>query len=288
MMIKKIALIVLLALGLTGCGGPVVVTPDASQVAEIVAATLTAIATATGVPPTQMEAPSATPLALPSDTPTDTPTVLPTDTPTGTLTPTPVPTATLPPEDPRNQLGSPTWEAVFKDDSSWYTFEDDQSSIQVVDGELVMESFKANEYETWSLTWMKVSDFYMEMTVTSGDACQGKDRYGMMVRAPDSSHGYQFSISCDANFRVRNYDGKEFVDILPWQYDAHIFSGPNQTNRIGFLARGSDLSVYVNGHLLAEFEDDSYARGTFGVLIAASKTAGFTATVREVVCWSLD
>ncbi len=287
---RMIAFGLVITLGLASCGGPAASTPDPTQVADIVAATLTAIPTATGIPATSTVEASATVAAVmtSTETPSVTPTSTPSETPTETLTPTQAATATLPPEDPRANLGDPTWRAAFKDDGSWYTFETEQSSIQVVDGRLVMQSFKANDYENWSLTWPKLTDFYLEMTATSGDACQGRDRYGLMVRAPDPSHGYLFGISCDGYFRVRAYDGDKFTEIEPWQVNAHILTGPNQTNRLGFLAQGDELAVYANGHLLAEFEDDRHEKGTFGAFIAASKTPGFTVTVSQVVYWDLE
>lgn len=297
---RKHLIVVILAsaLGLAGCGGLVSSTPDLTQVFDIVAATLTAFPAASEMPDTpQVEAgattegtlaPSDTPGATATATATETPTSTPTEAPSATLTPTQAVTATLPPEDPVADLGNPTWQAAFKDDSSWYTFETEQSSIQVVGGRLVMESFKANDYENWSLTWPKITDFYLEMTATSGEACQGRDRYGLMVRAPDPTHGYLFGISCDGYFRVREYDGEKFTEIEPWQYSTHILTGPNQTNRLGFMAQGDELAVYANGHLLAEFSDDSHAKGTFGAFIAASKTPGFTVTVSRVAYWDLE
>jgi hypothetical protein len=292
-MSKRMVIVwLVLALGLASCGRFTPETPDSAQVAQIVAATLTALPMTSPMLPTEGTSPTATPEVqlTPTElqlTSSETPSATPTETPTATFTPTQAASATLPPEDPRLELGDPDWQAAFRDDASWYTFETEQASIQVAGGKLVLESFKANDYETWSLTWPKLTDFYLEMTAASGDACQGRDRYGMMVRASDPTHGYLFGISCDGSFRVRAYDGEKFTEVLGWQASAHILTGPNQTNRLGFMAQGDELSVYANGHLLAEFRDDRHEKGTFGALIAASKTPGFTVTVSEVVYWDL-
>lgn len=295
MRIRTIVVCMVWALGLAGCGQPAPSTPDPTQVADIVAATLTAIPSATGMAATDGPAAASATVDLdqtltetPNPTATSTPTAIPSETPTITQTPTQVPSATLPPEDPRTDLGNPAWQAAFNGDGGWYTFETEQSSIQVEDGNLVMQSFKANDYATWSLTWPKLTDFYLEMTATNGDACQGRDRYGLMARASDPTHGYLFGISCDGYFRVREYDGEKFTEIEPWQYSAHILTGPNQTNRLGFMAQGDELAVYANGHLLAEFSDDGHSKGTFGAFIAASQTPGFNVTVSRVVYWDLD
>jgi hypothetical protein len=295
MKIRTIVVCLAWVLLLAGCGRPAASTPDLTQVSDIVAATLTALPSSTGVEASNaaIEASATADLAIaptgtPSPTATGTPTSTPTETPTISLTPTQASTATLPPEDPRADLGDPTWQAAFKDDGSWFTFEDEQSSIQAVEGVLVMQSFKANDYATWSLTYPKLTDFYLEMTATSGDACQGRDRYGLMARASDPTHGYLFGISCDGYFRVREYDGEKFTEIEPWQYSDYILTGPNQTNRLGFMAQGDELAVYANGHLLAKFSDDSHGRGTFGAFIAAAKTPGFTVKVTRVVYWEIE
>jgi len=69
-----------------------------------------------------------------------------------TESPTPVagntPTAT-PEADPRTQLGSSTWGAVFDDGTeTWYQFENDQAKSEVRDGKLVLTAKKANSFDT--------------------------------------------------------------------------------------------------------------------------------------------
>jgi hypothetical protein len=53
------------------------------------------------------------------------------------------------------------------------------------------------------------------------------------------------------------------------------------------MAEGSQMAVYVNGFLLAEFEDESFSEGKFGVTIAASDTPGFTVTITDAEYWEL-
>ena len=67
-------------------------------------------------------------------------------------------------------------------------------SFQVDDNKFVLVAKKANSYETWSLSWEELTNFYLEITGTFGDDCSGKDRYGMIFRAPDTSEGYLISV----------------------------------------------------------------------------------------------
>ena len=84
----------------------------------------------------------------------------------------------------------------------------------------------------------KISNFYLEIQGTSGDSCQGKDRYGLIFRAPDPNQGYLFGISCDGFYRLRAWDGEKFSGLISWRQSEYIHTGPNQTNRIGVYGKG--------------------------------------------------
>ena len=271
-------------------------TPTPDQVGTIVAGTLTAgpgrpTATAettlTALPAESLETPTAIPSHTPSSTPRDPPSPTPSETSTNTPAPTGGNSPTPAADDPAASLGSPDWKAAFKDDSNWYTFETDQSSIQVVNGALVLTSFKTNNYENWSMSYPKIADFYLEMQGTFGDTCRGKDRFGMIFRAPDPNQGILFGITCDGYFRVRTWDGDSFLELAKWQQSLHIRTGPDQTNRIGVMADGAELSFYINGHLVAELWDDEYDMGVFGAYIASSETPGLMVTITQAAYWEL-
>jgi hypothetical protein len=214
-------------------------------------------------------------------------TISATPTPSATQTPTQTLIPTLADEDPRVKLGNSTWKTTFKDDSTWYTFETDQTSFEIEDNTLVMTAKKSNSYENWSMAWPVLTDFYLEITGTTGDSCSGKDRYGLIFRAPDPEQGYLVGISCDGSFRIRTWDGENFEELRGWQSSEHILTGEDQTNRLGVMADGSDISVYINGHLVEEIQDDSYSKGSFGTFIASDNTPDFTVSVSEAAYWDL-
>jgi hypothetical protein len=217
--------------------------------------------------------------------------VVPTNTPLPpTEAPVTEPTMTATPEaDPRNELGNATWRAAFGKDTeqTWFQFDDEQAKVEMKPDQLVLTSLKANSRDVWSMSYPVLTNFYLEITGTSGDVCSGKDRYGPIVRAPDNNQGYLYQISCDGMFQLRSWDGAEFTDLIKWTPSENIFQGPDQTHRLGFMAEGNMLSVYVNGFLLGEVEDDTFDTGTFGISIAAADTPGFTMTMTEAVYWEL-
>jgi hypothetical protein len=291
---KKYMILGLIIVLTAGCAPRV---PSQNQDAEQVIATMVA-ATQTaavgeqddpnqqGQPPEQ-ELPSSTP--EPGDTP------VPTETPTLTLTPSPSPTATitltptLVSGDPVNSLGLPTFDDDFDGAANFYLYEDNQSSYQIEDDRMVLIAKKANSYETWSLSWGDLKNFYLEVTGTFGDECSGKDRYGLIFRAPDTSQGYLISISCDGSFRLSTWesDSEEYTTIKKWTSSAYIDSGPGGTNRLGIKAKDSKLTGFINGNQVFELNDSTFAKGRFGVLVAASDTAGFTAYLDRVAYWKL-
>ena len=163
--------------------------PNQDVVATLVAATLAGESEVTQEPHQPPET-EGTPLPpSPSPTDTNTPTLTLTYTPTVTDTPEAVP------GDPVLSLGVPTFKDTFEDDDNFYTYDEAQSSYLIDDGQFILIAKKANGYETWSLSWGDLKNFYLEITGTFGDECGGKDRYGLIFRAPDTSQGYLLSIS---------------------------------------------------------------------------------------------
>jgi len=199
------------------------------------------------------------------------------------ITPTPTPEA-----DPRAELGSSSWGAVFEDGTeTWYQFDNEQAKSEVHDGKLQLTAKKANGFDSWTMSHPKMDDFYLEVVFTTGEQCAGKDRYGILYRAPDNTQGYLYNVACDGSYQLRKWDGEQFTDLIGWTVDAHVIKGPDITHRLGVWAEGDHFALYVNGFEIAEASDLTYTEGTFGVNIAAAETEGFTVDVTEAKLWEL-
>ncbi|UCD98130.1 MAG: DUF1080 domain-containing protein [Chloroflexota bacterium] len=197
------------------------------------------------------------------------------------------PTAT-PEADPRNQLGSSVWGAVFEDNTeTWYQFDNDMAKSEVREGKLVLTAKKANSFDSWTMSYPPMSDFYLEVVFSPGEPCQGKDRYGILFRAPDNTQGYLFNVACDGSYQLRIWDGEGFTDLANWTVDPKIAAGAVETQRLGVWAEGDRLQLYVNGFQVGEVSDSTYSEGTFGVNIAGAETEGFTVDVVEAKAWEL-
>jgi hypothetical protein len=225
---------------------------------------------------------------LPSATETTTPTEPP-QTPTVTSTSPPPPTATLTAGDPRAGLGDPEFYDPFDNGNSWSLYTDDHVSFEVKDSQLVMIAFNPDKYNGWMLTWPVISDFYLEMTAKTTQ-CSGLDQYGMMFRAAKTDKGYVgylYGISCDGKYSLRRWNGEKYIPLVDWTSSEHIHAGNKQTNRIGLLANGTKISMYANGNLLQELNDDTHREGRFGVFVGSANTADVNFRVDEIAYWDI-
>ena len=264
-------------------------TPSAEQVATLVEAILTAMPTPTAteepliIPPTGETLPAPT-ITLPPEAAA---TAQPSPTATQQPTSTPAPTLTPPADDPRNTLGSPTWRERFRDGNNWLLGKDAYTHAGVKDGQMILTGLSTTD--GWRLTWPRVKDYYLEMTVDTGE-CRGADQYGLFVRLPversDPHTGYLYAFTCNGRYSLRRWDGKTMTWLARPTAASAIQSGSNQTNRIGILLTGERMVLYANGSKLEEVTDSVFTgEGRFGMFIGAKETSNFTIYVSEVAYW---
>ncbi len=308
---KKIIPLIFTMILLAGCGGLLqpMPTPDESTMATQVAAILTTMPTATSpvlveptqplptIQPTETQAQPTEEIKQPEPSPTTAApeaTPLPTETAQPSPTPTQQPTATLAftpsPNDPVVRLGNPSWVDNMDRDNNWPTGGDKFTDIGFSDGVMYLKGLSTTD--GWRLTWPELTNFYLEMTFQTDD-CSANDRYGMIVRVPESRNpdrGYLLGLTCDGKVSLRRWNASvgangEMVNLIPWTAKAVIKAGSNQTNRLGLMAIGDRLIVYANGELVGEVKDNTFPKGYFGVFVGARDTANFTIKVDQVRYW---
>jgi hypothetical protein len=271
---KKTALMIIVLVILTACG---VKSPEATQdlLATIVQQTLSSVPTNTEIPTRTEETP-----------------VLVTLTPEPSITPSITMSPTIINDEIRNTLGSPVWADQLNDCSSFglcTPYEDENSKVSVSSGAMIMTSKITGGYQTWRLTYPRPQNMYLEGTFTV-QTCSGGDMYGLVFRAKDytSGVGYYLGVTCDGRYGLDKWDtsGKSNVFALT-QSDA-IFTGSNQTNRVGVLANGDSFRIYINGKFLQEIIDPGIKEeGYIGAFIAGLNTPGFTIELTDIAYWNL-
>ena len=316
---KIIPVFLLFVFLLSACGGLPLPTgstaptsPSDSEMATRVAGILTAMPTVTGDAMTQPT--QALPTIAPSATQapaTEAPTVAPTATatqappqatPTENLTPvatftpqggaTQAPTALPSGDDPRVKLGSPTWTDTMDGSNNWPTGDNEYTKIDFSGGSLLFTPLKTTA--GWRLTWPKIGDTYIEMSVRSG-TCQSNDSYGIIFRVPelnDVDQGYLLGVSCEGKYSLRLWNGREgangkMTTLIPWTASDKIVAGADQLNRVGAMMINDRLLVYINGKLITEVKDATFKEGYFGIFAAQGKAEKeFTIRVEEMSYWS--
>ncbi len=258
--------------------------PPPNVLATQVASTLTAAPT---LPASVTPPPSPTPLASathavpPTETPTETPT------PGGSPSPTPPPLA---PDDPRTglNLAAPDYTDDFSIAYKWVGPDDPGSATNQVESEgLTATDHKADGYIWWSTTDQQAGDSYAEVSAAVGP-CSGKDAAGFSVRVNGDSfdQAYALEFSCEGSFRLRKFITEAApATLIEWTASPEIVKGPNVTNRLGLLAKGSKLYVFANGKLVGQVEDASYASGTFGLYASAANSTTLAVTFDDFAAW---
>lgn len=152
---------------------------------------------------------------------------------------------------------------------------------------------KLTGFSTWYFTWHDLSDFYLQSTFDSG-SCSGMDAYGLIIRGPEHlagvSYGYVVSFSCDGQFWVFRLDGANpftAQDLVSWTPSNYILAGRNQHNVMGIQAIGDTLTIYANGHQIAQVTDSHFKFGRYGVFVSPDVTANYVYRVVQMSYWDL-
>jgi hypothetical protein len=199
--------------------------------------------------------------------------------PTTTLTPT----ATKPATDPVTWLGAATWRDTFSGTNNFYTTSDEHIQFSYSGDAFSMNAVSGGGWHSWSLGNRRIGNFYLEALFKVG-ACSGNDKYGLVFRAPDTSQGYFYGISCEGKFSLTRWDSMSL--LVEWKPALPLKSGPNQTNRVGVMAKGTELTLYINGEQVDKINNDRYVEGLFGFYIATFNTVPFNVLVDEVAYWN--
>ena len=152
---------------------------------------------------------------------------------------------------------------------------------------------KLKGFSTWYFQWRSLTDFYLQSTFDSG-ACSGRDAYGLIIRGPEHqagvSYGYVVAFSCDGQYYVFRLDGANpytTKDLVSWTKSDYILGGTNKQNVMGIQAIGDTLTIFANGHQVAQVTDSKFDFGRYGVFVSPDVTANYTYRVVRLSYWDL-
>ncbi|NUM46203.1 MAG: DUF1080 domain-containing protein [Anaerolineales bacterium] len=186
-------------------------------------------------------------------------------------------------------LGAATWTDSFANGANWSALTTGNVRWAIEDDALVMTALAAGGNEEWGISNRPgLEDFYLQATFRTGASCSGLDRYGFLFRAPEPNKGYVFGVSCDGRYRLYKWDGQNYNPLQEWTTDANILPGPEKTNKIGVWVQDDTIRIYINGVKVAEFTDNAFNKGTFGLLLGSTNTNDLKVYVEEIAYWVLE
>jgi hypothetical protein len=97
--------------------------------------------------------------------------------------------------------------------------------------------------------------------------------YGVMCRVDPSGSGYFFLISGDGVFAILRGDAnEEFDHLIDWTSSSAINQG-DSANELLATCEGNNLTLRVNGELLASVKDSRYKSGDIALTATSYETA---------------
>ncbi len=216
---------------------------------------------------------------------------------TSTLTNTPgttdTPTVTPTQGDPATVYGTAYWSNTLDSGSgfglSGSGYDDGYTSITIQNGKMVLTSLSATGWKGWRLTDRGLANYYLEGTFII-PSCAGGDLYGLVFRSPDysSGFGYYLGLTCDGKYSLQRWDSGGLATLISSTASPLIKSGSGQTNRLGILAKGAALEIFINGESAQAITDGSFLNATIiGVFIAGKDSINFSAQLDDIKMWSV-
>ena len=189
--------------------------------------------------------------------------------------------------------GSPT----YADDFSVQSDDWPANSNDVVQFAYENESFHIHVVGEGSIGWSinrrtfdpGVGDFYVETDLTDVAGLADAET-GLAFRVVDSDNYYYFTISGAGSYRLYRMSDGEWHTLVDWTNALAIRTAPGATNRLGVLAQGASISLFVNDQLLTTVTDDVLSRGGIGPVVGTFTGAGGDAEIAfdNFSLWSLD
>lgn len=179
--------------------------------------------------------------------------------------------------------------AIFTDDFSspilWNTAISDQATVDVSRNRLTIAA-QPGIYILSMRQGVTLSNFYGEITAKPS-LCQGKDDYGMLVRAPNNVAYYRFALSCDGTARVERISGGKRALLQSPMPSGDVPPGAPGEVLIGVWAVGSELRFFLNGRYQFSVNDKNYSSGALGVFAHAAGDTPVTVTFSDLVVYDV-
>ena len=164
-----------------------------------------------------------------------------------------------------NLIVRPPVNVLFQDnfedkDSGWEVGDYDTGDVGYTAGTYFVTSDEQDQM-MWGLANRSFDNFIIKVDATQISAGpENNNAYGVMCRVQPNDDGYLLRISGDGYYAIHTIVDGEFDPLVEWTTSNVIHQG-NDTNRIRAICDGAYLALFVNGELLAEANDSTFASG---------------------------
>jgi hypothetical protein len=112
--------------------------------------------------------------------------------------------------------------------------------------------------------------------------------YGLVFRYVDDQNLYLYVISSDGYYSLfRRLDG-QWEALVPWTQESTLNIGDGALNRLGVLAEGPVITLYVNDGVLTTIEDDAIVSGRIGLAAGTFDEPGLEVFFDNFSFWEID
>jgi hypothetical protein len=197
--------------------------------------------------------------------------------PTSTTAPPP----TNQPEPPTSQppAQSPTvdtaWTLVWEDDfsdseSGFYVGESEDRAFRLEDGQYKIEAIKPN-WMAWVYLGYSLNDVQINID-TRIENPTGATGFGVLCRYQGDGDFYGFEFSEDSYYTIWLRYGGEYTNLVDWTYDDRLEG--IDWRRMTAECQGDQLSLLMDGELLAQANDATLTFGDVGLLVESDESGG--------------
>lgn len=100
---------------------------------------------------------------------------------------------------------------------------------------------------------------------------------------------YEFMVTSDGKYFMYKF----FADRVTYKKPAELTTSPlvkggGSSNRIGVLAEGDKISLYVNGHLVRTVTDDSLSNGTIAIFVNGGPNDQVRVSFNRIVIYTVE
>jgi hypothetical protein len=171
--------------------------------------------------------------------------------------------------------GPPVGGVLFQDDFSdpntgWEVGDFEDGSVGYGDGYYFVTATRDGG-AMWGVAYQDFIDVVIDVEATQVEGpSNDNNAYGIKCRVQSGGtggDGYALMISGDGFYSIQIVEDGDYTALVSWERSDVINQG-NATNYIRAVCDGTHLALIVNGELLAEADDSTYASGDVSFMAA--------------------